>query len=332
MARVLICILGYGERPPNLPALDALCRHEATAAMLVTWHRPGADTTDALLELAGRSVKVRVESTEENRGSAGGYARLLDRAAATDGWDYMLLLDDDLDISPAAMEQLVAVAESDAARHQTLFMAYRHGLGELKSLVEKGRPLRDIHPGSCVGFHLRNLVGLTGRSSSRLHDGKLFLEAAPYGGLLVPRGCLARLGTPEANLFLYADDAEWTLRFTRDGGLIRLVPEADVVDRSPSWNATESGGGNLARRILHMSAAKAYYEVRNRNFLARKYYAGKPFVYALNRMVFIAAVYVLAAANRQFTRARMIQRAIVDGEIMALRPPADWPSPPAGLD
>lgn len=332
MARVLICILGYGERPPNLSALEALCRHDATAAMLVTWHCPGATTTDALRELAGMSGKVRVETMEENRGSAGGYARLLDRAAETPGWDYVLLLDDDLDITPAAMERLVVVAESDTARQRTLFMAYRHGLAELKSLVERGHPLRDIQPGACVGFHLRNVVGLPGRSSSRVHDGKLFLEAAPYGGLLVPRSCLTRLGAPEAGLFLYADDAEWTLRFTRAGGLIRLVQEAAVVDRSPSWNATASAGGNLARRILHMSPAKAYYEVRNRNFLARKYYAGKPFVYALNRILFLTAVYLLAAANRQSARARLIRRAIRDGETMARYPLASWPSAPAGLD
>lgn len=332
MARVLICILGYGERPPNLQGLEALCRHDATATMLVTWHRPGADTATALLKLATISGKVCVETTDENRGSAGGYARLLDRAAAVPDWDYLLLLDDDLDISPGALDRLVAVAEADPAGHQTLFMAYRRGLAELKLLVERGLPLRDITPGACVGFHLRHATGLPGRSSSRLHAGKLLLDAAPYGGLLLPRGCLARLGSPEANLFLYADDAEWTLRFTRGGGLIRLVPEAEVVDRSPSWNATESGGGNLARRILHMSPAKAYYEVRNRNFLARKYYAGNPFIYALNRTVFLAAVHLLAAANGKFARARLIKRAIRDGEAMARLPLSAWPSPPAGLD
>jgi GT2 family glycosyltransferase len=333
MARVLIGVLGYGERPPNVRNLLALCEHEATTAVLVTWHCPGTENARVLQALADLSPKLQVQSTTANPGSAGGYARLLERASACgEEWDYLLLLDDDLDIEPAAMDRLVVVAEADPVRDKTLFMAYRHGLTELEALVEHGRPLRDIRPGACVGFHFLNVTGAGERHSSRSDNGQLLLDGAPYGGLLIPLACLARLGMPEPALFLYADDAEWTLRFTRDGGLIRLVSEAPVSDRSPSWNATRSIGGNIARRVLHLGATKAYYEARNRNFLARKYYPGRRFTYLANRTLFLAALYLLAAANFKVGRARLIHRAIGDGEIMARCSPASWPLVPPGLD
>jgi GT2 family glycosyltransferase len=121
------------------------------------------------------------------------------------------------------------------------------------------------------------------------------------------------------SLFLYADDAELTLRFTREGGVIRLVPEAVVSDRYPSWNATASRGGNLARRTLHMDDSKAYYEARNRNYLSRRFYPGRGAAYAINKAIFLGSLYLIAILNARLGRARLIHRALNDGEAMATR-------------
>lgn len=316
--RVLIGVLGYGPRAPQVESLLSLAGKPERAGVLVFWNSPDQAVSTQLRGATERSAKLEVRMSPENLGSAGGYRRLLEWAGSRTDWDYLLLLDDDLAPQAGCIESLVKYAGARREHDDnTLYLAYRRDLSELAALVETGKPLAEIRPGSCVGFHAANLLGRPGPPSSHVDHLGIRLDAAPYGGLLVPRPALARLGLPIGALFLYADDAELTLRFTRGGGTIWLVPEAVIADRSPSWNAIASRGGNLARRVLHLDDTKAYFEARNRNFLSRRFHAGRAWTYQANKAAFLLAVHLLAIAHGRPGRARLIHRAIVDGEAMA---------------
>lgn len=320
MHRCLICVLGYGGRVPESASLRRLADAPECSGILVFWNQPDKEVDAVLHDLTAESVRIRARTSPDNLGSAGGYSRLLDWANSEQGWDFLLLLDDDLAFQPASLSRLVEYAARRPDRaHDTLYMAYRRDLSELLFLVEFGQPLIDIRPGACLGFHVMNLAGLPAKHSSHADKDGIRLDAAPYGGLLIPRPALSRLGKPMESLFLYADDAELTLRFTQGGGAIHLVPEAVVTDRYPSWNATASRGGNLARRVLHMDDNKAYFEARNRNYLSRRFYAGRAAVYGINKAIFLGSLYLVAALNLRLDRARLIHRALNDGESMAAR-------------
>lgn len=326
--QILLGVLGYGARIPDLEALLSLVHAPESAGMLVFWNSPDAAVEERLAALSAASPQVEIRTSQDNLGSAGGYRRLLEWASSRDSWNYLLLLDDDQVLQTSALAALSDYASARASRHDvdTLYLAYRRDLTELSALVEQGTPLADIRPGACLGFHLANLFRPPAGFSSHVDGEGIRLDAAPYGGLLIPRAALHRLGFPIESLFLYADDAELTLRFTRGGGTIRLLPQAVVTDRFPSWNATDSRGGNLMRRILHLDDTKARYEARNRNFLSRRFYPGSRWTYAANKAVFLAAVYVVAAANGRLARARLIHTAIVEGEAMAANESLVWAS------
>lgn len=327
MHRCLICVLGYGGRVPEPGSLQRLAGAPDCSGMVVFWNQPSEEVAAILHALAAASDRIETRISSDNLGSAGGYSRLLEWAETVPGWQYLLLLDDDLVLEPESLSRLVECAARDPGHAQdTLYMAYRRDLSELLSLVEFGQPLADIRPGACLGFHVLNLARLPARHSSHVDEDGIRLDAAPYGGLLVPRPAVSRLGKPMESLFLYADDAELTLRFTRAGGVIRLVPEAVVSDRYPSWNATASRGGNLARRTLHMDDSKAYYEARNRNYLSRRFYPGHAAAYAINKAIFLGSLYLVAILNFRLGRARLIHRALNDGEAMAARDGAPIPA------
>ncbi|HEU4772968.1 MAG TPA: glycosyltransferase [Lysobacter sp.] len=319
MGRILIGVLGYGSRMPDPGVMAALADHPVIAGVLVFWNAPDEGVRIRLASIEAASNRISIRTSPENLGSAGGYRRLLEWAASRPDWDQFLLLDDDLVPQPGCVERL---AEAAASEHGdgVIHLAYRRDLPELAALVESRKPLARTRPGACLGFHVANLFSGRPSFSSHFDDEGITLDTAPYGGLLVPRSALARLGVPMESLFLYADDTELTLRFTRGGGKIRLLIDAVVTDRSASWNATPSKGGNLARRVLNLDDTKAYFEARNRNYLARRFHSGSPWVYAVNRAVFLTAVYVLATAHGRLGRARLIHRAIRDGEVMAAAP------------
>lgn len=321
MRRTLICVLGYGNRAPDIERLRYLADVPESAGLLVFWNTPSMEVDSTLSELSTTSSRVQVRTSSENLGSAGGYSRLLEWANAEPAWEYLLLLDDDLVLQSHALSRLTEHASRRShCDRDTLYLAYRSNLPELFALVENGKPLVNIRPGTCLGFHVLNLLGTSAKHSSHADNQGIRIDSAPYGGLLIPRPTMQRLGMPMQSLFLYADDTELTLRFTKNGGTIRLIPDAIIFDRSPSWNATVSKGGNLMRRILHLDNTKAYFEARNRNYLSRRFYPGHTLIYRINKTIFLISLYLVAVMNLRLTRADLIHRAINDGETMAASP------------
>lgn len=198
----------------------------------------------------------------------------------------------------------------------TLLMAYRADLPEFPALLEPGTRADEPRPGVCVGVHLLNLLGPV-RARAITTMGGIFLSAAPYGGLLIPRQSLRLLGLPDEKLFLYGDDTVLTLQFTRAGGKIKLCPDAVVRDSEPVWNAIGGKMGNMVRRIAHLDDRKAYYEARNRCYFGSVFYPGNPFVYWVNRTAFLASALLLAIRHNRLQRFRLLHRALQDGERMA---------------
>lgn len=256
---------------------------------------------------AGDPDRYRVVESNENVGSAGGYALGLKRALEQPA-DYLWLLDDDNCPREDCLSQIFQQLQKLAEGNLTAVAASGVDLsgGGPASRGEVGRWPR---PGSCIGFHLRNLVAERGNTS----DARL--DWAAYGGLLLPHELVRRIGFPREEFFLYGDDLEWTARIRRVGGQILACPQAILQELAPTWDTgSKRQMGNLEQRVLSPNPDRVYYEVRNRTWIVRHYFPGKAAVYTLNRIIFLTAEFILALRYRRFGRFLLIYRAIRDGE------------------
>ena len=316
---VIVGMVGFGGRQPSIEALSALCADPNVAKLHIFWNQPTPEIVQSLADLSARLDKVQISSSEQNLGSAGGYARLIDNFRVNQTAPLLLLLDDDLRLNHDCIDRLLqTVAVNVDALDHTLFLAYRPGLPELQSLVLDNVAIRRPRPGCCVGFHFLNLISPEREPIRRdRQTGHYSIGSAPWGGLLIPREALARLGSPREDFFLYAEDYELTARFVWSGGEIVLVPDALIHDADVAWNAVGGRASPLKRRILHLPDIKVFHEVRNRNFMARHYYRGLLPIYLANKGIFLGCAYALGLWYGKLSRARLIHRAINDGERMA---------------
>lgn len=319
---IMIGMLGYGDRCPQVQSLIAMAMHSHVKNLLIFWNQPSEKTKQTLDELKRLSEKIIIETSHENLGSAGGYAQLIMSFRDNYSTPYLLLLDDDLRPSPGCIEALLQAANNDSGLHdKTLFLAYRPMIPELADLVKHQKEMQSPRPGCCVGFHFANLFKKPSRTSARRFSetGLINLDLAPWGGLLIPRISLSRLGLPREDFFMYAEDTELTYRFTLNGGKILLVPSAEIIDLEPVWNTTGGAMSNLRRRIMVLPEMKVFHEVRNRNFIARHYFPGLLPTYWLNKFLFLLFAYFIGIANRRFSRVVLIHQAINAGEKMAAK-------------
>lgn len=313
-ADVCAIVLSYGDRPQILrQVLDAVENEKVDKIVVVanavsdpTWH-----------ELTSRNrtkpSTYFVHRTESNLGSAGGYALAISLGMKISGRDYLWLLDDDNRPRPGCLQHLLSCQERIVAPRAGATASFRVDLPEVVGIV-RGSPLRWPRPASCAGFHIRNLLpARTDRSKATQEDMPELLWSV-YGGLLLPKALVKKIGTPMEELFLYGDDFEWTSRITHGGGQIRLCPNAVVDDLSPAWNTVGEKGSNLRRRIADLAPFRVYYELRNRVWIGRRYFPGPTSMYVLNRFVFLSAALVLAIRFRKIRRFKLVRRAIIDGE------------------
>ena len=321
LAEVFICLLGYGGRLPLATALSSFAADPHVSGIAVLWNDPSNEVRFLLGSLARSEPKMIVMISEANSGSAGGYSQLIEYFRDRESAEYLLLIDDDLRLEPDCIQELIDAAKASSRDAEaTLFLAYRPLLPEFSLLVTKGIAIRNPSPGGCLGFSLLTVLRPTQTSNSESMGSGLFaVGSAPWGGLFIPRSALTFLGLPRKEFFLYADDSELTLRFTREGGKILLVPSARIHDADPAWNAIGGDVSNLSRRMLLLPELKVFHEVRNRSFIGRRYYPGNFVLYLLNKSIFLACAYLIGIRHWRLSRSRLIHHAVNEGERMAAR-------------
>jgi hypothetical protein len=120
-------------------------------------------------------------------------------------------------------------------------------------------------------------------------------------------------GLPDARLFVYADDTEYTYRFTRCGGRIFLIASSRVEDIDESWYLREKPRIALSMNISSPSDFRVYYAVRNQVYFESRFRCESPFVYWINRALVLTLAWVSAQLARKPKRFHLMLRAMRDG-------------------
>ena len=225
-------VLNYNGREITLQAIASLSRMEYPNFEIVHLDNGSTDgSTEAVAEAFPDVVQVRVE---ENRGAIHGMNRGME-AALERGCDYLLLLNNDIEVDPAMLTEMMRVAESDPTigcvgpkiyyfwNRDRLWSA--GGLIRFRESITRERGMGDVDSGQFE------------------RD-----EEVPYingCAMLIRREVLEQVGLWDPLFHMAAEDADWCMRMKRLG--YRCV----YAHRAVLWHMVAfTVGGYEARRTF----------------------------------------------------------------------------------
>lgn len=177
------------------------------------------------------SVRTQIIAFPENRGFAGGINPGLEKLIA-DGFDNILVINNDATISPESVEMLL-------------------------NAQRRASPLTLVGPRICYPD------GSVQAAGSRIHWITAKVEHASWPGhtdyltwacVLVSKEVLEAVGYLDERFFMYWEDADFSLRLSHAGGHLLVVEDAIAVHEE---SATRAVIGNLT--VRYASAAMATF-------------------------------------------------------------------------
>ncbi|NIJ08075.1 GT2 family glycosyltransferase [Sphingomonas vulcanisoli] len=262
---------------------------------------------------------VTVVRLDRNRGSAAGFAAGIEAALAA-GYDRLLMLDDDNAVRTDTLPALIAAFDAikqPGVPAAVLALRAGHG-GQRLDHTQRGVTLAERD--TAFGFHIADMAGKIARRLFK--RGKetgaiptmLPIPAAPYGGLLIDRETIERIGLPDERYGLYQDDHEYTIRILRQGGALMLVPGALIDDLEPSYNDALSGASSFARWLRGPSDFRVFYTFRNMAHLDRYRRGPTGPLFRANRALFLTILRAMALKEGRMARYRLLRRALADAD------------------
>jgi GT2 family glycosyltransferase len=211
--------------------------------------------------------KIHLILNTANTGSSGGFSAGLKTAQQYSGYNYYWLLDDD------------NMPETDALRKLKFAFSYL-GNNSNNILVSsrassRKQDMESIVQGKNKKYVSNNICGWTISQkiktffhtikTDRVNHFLIRNEIAPYGGLFLNKSVIKKVGYPKEQLFVYADDHDWTYRMTKKGFSIILCSESRIED--------------IDNSKVSLSKDKIYYQVRNHTWLSKRFITNKFFFF-----------------------------------------------------
>lgn len=257
-----------------------------------------------------------------NTGSAVGFGRGIARALER-GAQGVLLLDDDNQVENGAVAILIDAfnAEIVAGADPALLalLGFRPDHPPAFATGGLGRHARGRR-NSFRGFHVFDIPSKIFRRIPRFRRRNctvapehVYLQEAPYGGLMFHRDLIGRIGLPDPRFVLYADDNEFTHRIVRQGGRIALIGDARLLDQERSWNVKSRYANGFSAALCGGSDMRAYYSMRNGAYydVFGRGHAGP--VFWMNLFAYISVLAVFATWHWRFARLGILLTAVTSG-------------------
>jgi hypothetical protein len=284
--RVGIVLVSWNGRAETLACLASLAA--ATYPALVPIVVDNGSSDGILKALADGYPTVERLRSETNLGFAGGANVGIARALEL-GVDYVLMLNNDVEVDPGFVEPLVAEAQQ---RPQAGALCPKILYLDPPDVIWFAGARFDPR----AGYHGRQR-GHGERDDGRF-DAVVETDRACGGAMLVARAVIEQVGVFDPELFAYSEDTDWSLRARRAGYRHYVVPASRV------WHkvSVASGGENAPATI--------YYDVRNSLEVSERYAPLGPVASARRRGVVVATHAAQALLSR---RPRAGLAAVVEG-------------------
>jgi GT2 family glycosyltransferase len=234
-----------------LPAcLDSLAKQTGIEIDTVVVDNASTDGSAALV--AQKYPRVRFLALSKNCGfSAANNVALRD--ALSRGSEYAILLNNDTFAAPDFISQLLEVIERDPKiavvcpkiyfAHQPETLWYAGGDFSLWTGATRHRGWKEI--------------------DHNQFDHNLKITQATGCAMLVRRSAIQEVGLLDEQFWIYAEDLDWSVRFSKRGYRLAFVPKAHLWHLDGATNVRVLGKGSEEKR--------QFLSTRNMVFLARKH-------------------------------------------------------------
>ena len=320
-------IVTYGNRFKYLKQVIDAALKQGVHKVIVIDNNSEIESRDKLRKYEKLlNGKIKVSYLDDNYGSAGGYKRGLEEAYKDSECEFIWLLDDDNKPMRNALKSLLNFWNSLKVKNKEgkiVLLSYRAKREQLvKESVICNRPELVLGPkNSFLGFYvkdfpkkiykyIRRKFGLGSNAEKEINNNINFgvVPVAPYGGLFIHKNILNKIGFPNEEFYLYADDYEWTYRITRIGGKIYLILDSEIDDLELSWNVPKSVKQTAFSIISKGDPQKVYYGVRNETFFGVNNLVDNKIIYWINIFVYLLLISFSSTKN-----IKLIVKAIKDG-------------------
>jgi GT2 family glycosyltransferase len=172
--------------------------------------------------LAGlNDARLHLILSKENLGGAGGFEAGMRAAVSAYDPAWLVVMDDDARPMPGAFARFLAL---DKQGRDAVAAAVYYPDGRI---CEMNRP--SVNPFWHLRAFLRTFLG-GGRRGFHISDAAYegngqAVDVASFVGLFVSREAIMRAGYPDGRLFLYGDDAIYTLGLSKRGFSIHFAPD-----------------------------------------------------------------------------------------------------------
>lgn len=290
MSRVIAVVLTYNRKELLKRCLEAIQLQTTPCDDVIVINNASTDGTLELLE-KGEYEGIHVYTLKKNVGAAGGFNAGF-RMGYEHGADHVWMMDDDVIPEPTALEELLkadALLERKSRKRAYLLST---------AYTEEGQVTNT--PQLC---DMRNQAGYPSWPDELQH-GLAAVGSATFVSILVPRRTLDDYGLPISSMFIWGEDAEYTLRITRDapGYLVGKSKVAHI----------RHGGGTISIVKETNPVRIKYYKnfVRNNIYNARKYKTRRRVVSIFFNNFWLAGKMLL---NGQFGKAYVISAGVIRG-------------------
>jgi len=180
--------------------------------------------------------RLTVVVSAKNLGGAGGFDKGMRHAMAHMSPDWIVVMDDDARPEAGAFAEFHAL---DLSEHDGFAAAVRHPDG---TICEMNRPT--LNPFWHKRILLRTLLG-GGRGAFHLgpedfeRPGLRTVDGGSFVGFFVRASTVEKRGYPDPRLFLYGDDAIYTMGLTQSGHRLGFDPSVRFEHDSSTYSAAD---------------------------------------------------------------------------------------------
>lgn len=240
MAAVAAVIVTFNRLEKLKKVIAAIESQTLRPEHVVIVDNASTDGTGEYLASLETPLSIDLVSLPTNTGGAGGFSAGMRRSHEL-GADFAWIMDDDGYPDPDALELLVAgIAEADEALGRPVPFACSVVLFTDGEICEMNNPVPTWDWGRLLVKGKRMVL----------------VEQASFVSVLIPRWVIEQYGLPFKEYFIWFDDAEYTLRVTRE------TPGVQVLDSVTVHDMGENKGVNFGM-VDEQNAWKFAYGIRN---------------------------------------------------------------------
>ncbi len=266
--------------------------------------------------------RVVVLRQEKNLGSAGGFAVGLDYARRTD-CDYVFILDDDSVPEDGSIMSFMEIVRLFPNK-KVVLSGSRDNVLENKEHFYKPSIADDKPRGTFFEvFSLRkfiHFIKLFDRRKKKVKRGP-FIPIIPtegfiYGGAFIPIEAVREAPLPDASLFLYGDDIEYSWNIKKLGYESYLCSKPRLYDVDLTFGT--NGSHIFGQFDPSTLPFKVYYRIRNMVRLSRKHSNQSTIILFLNIFFWMLGLFILGLFKfgptvTYFKRVKLMSQAVYTG-------------------